>query len=1243
MKILAIRIKNLASLEGITEVDFTVEPLSTAGIFAITGPTGSGKSTLLDALCLALFAKTPRHENGKESDVKLQDGGTNTITQNDVKGILRKGCGEGYAEVDFVGIDNNHYRSNWTVNRARNNIGGALQPDKIQLTNLTEDRVFPETRKTVLLKEIEQLIGLNFAQFTRSVLLAQGEFTAFLKADKNEKSALLEKLTGTEIYSEISIKIYQNYSAAELEYRLVEAEMGGIQLLSKAEQTELNLQKAALSTNSIKLEDEILKVVNDMNWHVTITNLTQYKTAAKEALDICENEKVNAKDRNTTFNLVEAVQPARAIFTEKIALKQQITDINKSLIDLNNSIEVLNIKKATATSSLSTASANLLKKETDYKGAAPQIDEAKALDVVLQEKNKQLTTVATEASEATTNKLQQEKITADKQQDIELTTATTDQLQTWKNNNILRQPIAENHAIIHAQLADAGKLVKQQKDYENNLTGNQGKLEKVITSIKQIKTEVELSTIKIEKLKTVNNTNKQAIDLINFDDIKATENILRAVINKIVPATACWNILHTNQQALESIIKKLLLNSNEIDSKKIFLAKQNSNLKIASGRQDLAEKILNEAILQTQASVVDMRAQLTTESPCPVCGSKDHPFINDNPALNNVIDSLKKEDTDCKKTYKEVLVYCNTISTEISNIEGNNISLEKEKTAIEIKLSSQNKTWVSFNMDAACLAISTDERLLWLQEQESKLTAQQIVNDQELTNYEQLKDKILVQQTEISTAENQLLQSQGLLNNNEQGQTFIAIELKRIQEELNNCTKNIKTITTQLDVFFNDKDWQNKWQMDALGFIEKIDKFTTDWNSNLTALTNGEINLKNLQTELKGFKTMQQSLNANATNLNTKKESTDKELSIIAQQRKALFNGAPIANVVQQFLQQIEQAKINVNTSTVENVAINNEVIKADSNKANLEKQVQTFFEQIEVNSALILKWINAHNETNPSILDEISITNLLAYPLIWISEERNALNLLDVAITKAMTTFTDKDLSLAEFASKKIPNDTAAFLAIRHPEIQLLIKSCHEELTEIDYKFKTHTDKQTTLGNLIAEADIKKEIYQNWHKLNDVIGSSDGKKFRQFAQEYTLDILLGFSNIHLAELANRYKLSRVPNSLALQVLDRDMGDEIRSVHSLSGGESFLVSLALALGLSALTSNKMKIESLFIDEGFGSLDPDTLIIAMDALTKLQDQGRKVGVISHVAEMTENISTQIKIIKMANGRSRVDVV
>ncbi|MBY0555812.1 MAG: exonuclease SbcC, partial [Burkholderiaceae bacterium] len=180
----------------------------------------------------------------------------------------------------------------------------------------------------------------------------------------------------------------------------------------------------------------------------------------------------------------------------------------------------------------------------------------------------------------------------------------------------------------------------------------------------------------------------------------------------------------------------------------------------------------------------------------------------------------------------------------------------------------------------------------------------------------------------------------------------------------------------------------------------------------------------------------------------------------------------------------------------------------------------------------------------------------------------------------------------------------------------------------------------------MLAQITEQEAIEQRWSRLSDLIGSADGKKFRNYAQQFTLDVLLGYANAHLRHLARRYQLERIPNpaspSLALQVRDRDMGDEMRSVHSLSGGESFLVSLALALGLASLSSNRVRVESLFIDEGFGSLDADTLRVAMDALDGLQAMGRKVGVISHVQEMTERIATRILVQPAAGGKSSVTV-
>jgi exonuclease SbcC len=195
----------------------------------------------------------------------------------------------------------------------------------------------------------------------------------------------------------------------------------------------------------------------------------------------------------------------------------------------------------------------------------------------------------------------------------------------------------------------------------------------------------------------------------------------------------------------------------------------------------------------------------------------------------------------------------------------------------------------------------------------------------------------------------------------------------------------------------------------------------------------------------------------------------------------------------------------------------------------------------------------------------------------------------------------------------------------------------------QFNLRLMEDAEHKRRIGELLKEIEVQERRVEDWAKLNEIIGSADGKKFRQIAQEYTLDVLLRFSNVHLNRLSSRYVLERISGTLGLQVVDRDMGNEVRTVFSLSGGESFLVSLALALGLASLTSSRMRVESLFIDEGFGSLDPNTLNIAMDALERLQQQGRKVGVISHVQEMTERIGIQIRVSKQQSGRSRVEVV
>jgi len=203
-----------------------------------------------------------------------------------------------------------------------------------------------------------------------------------------------------------------------------------------------------------------------------------------------------------------------------------------------------------------------------------------------------------------------------------------------------------------------------------------------------------------------------------------------------------------------------------------------------------------------------------------------------------------------------------------------------------------------------------------------------------------------------------------------------------------------------------------------------------------------------------------------------------------------------------------------------------------------------------------------------------------------------------------------------------------------------------HERAAGLSMRIREDEQRRERARSMMAEIERQRAIEERWAKLAELIGSADGKKFRNYAQQFTLDVLLGYANTHLAQLARRYRLERVVStagpSLALMVRDQDMGGEVRSVNSLSGGESFLVSLALALGLASLSSNRVKVESLFIDEGFGSLDSDTLGVAMDALDALQSLGRKVGVISHVQEMTERIATKVLVRPAGGGCSAITV-
>ncbi len=287
--------------------------------------------------------------------------------------------------------------------------------------------------------------------------------------------------------------------------------------------------------------------------------------------------------------------------------------------------------------------------------------------------------------------------------------------------------------------------------------------------------------------------------------------------------------------------------------------------------------------------------------------------------------------------------------------------------------------------------------------------------------------------------------------------------------------------------------------------------------------------------------------------------------------------------------------------------------------------------------------WLTQHAaQQNEPPLDATSLGELLVHGHDWLLEERRCLTVVDEARAGAEAVHKAclSRLAVLEQANPGVgdPADLQQQKAALGQQREALL----EKMTELVVRLRQDDDRRTQQHDLSLSLAAQEQALDVWARLNELIGSADGRKFRNYAQQFTLDVLLGYANRHLEHLARRYRLERVKEKLALMVVDQDMGDEMRSVHSLSGGETFLVSLALALGLASLSSNRIKVESLFIDEGFGSLDADTLHIAMNALDCLHAQGRKVGIISHVHEMTERIGTRIQVRRLAGGQSRVVV-
>ncbi|HJL14963.1 MAG TPA: AAA family ATPase, partial [Sandaracinaceae bacterium LLY-WYZ-13_1] len=309
MRILAIRGANLASLEGDFALELDVGALSRAGVFAICGPTGAGKSTLLDAMCLALFDTAPRLEGrGRGRVGRAGEDEADRLTISDPRSLLRKGTGAGFAEVDFEGVDGRRYRARWEVRRARERPDGKLQPSAMSLTDLEDERTVGG-RKTDAKAAIERALGLSFDQFRRSVLLAQGDFAAFLNADPKDRADLLERMTGTEIYGLISQEAHARANEERRALDRLEGDLVRVRVLSDDERADAAGRVRGLRIRVHEDELAVRRAADAVRWHHELAALRRDERAALDEAARVNEQLAIAETARRELEAVEAARP----------------------------------------------------------------------------------------------------------------------------------------------------------------------------------------------------------------------------------------------------------------------------------------------------------------------------------------------------------------------------------------------------------------------------------------------------------------------------------------------------------------------------------------------------------------------------------------------------------------------------------------------------------------------------------------------------------------------------------------------------------------------------------------------------------------------------------------------------------------------------------------------------------------------------------------------------------------------
>ena len=1251
MRILRISGKNLASLAGEFTVDFEAEPLASSGLFAISGPTGAGKSTLLDALCLALYGATPRLQK-RIGGSQLPDVGSETVTAQDPRTLLRRGAAEGWSEVDFVGSDDGRYRARWSVRRAYNRPSGALQPVKITLHRLPELAPLGGTN-TESAQEIVARIGLSFEQFTRAVLLAQNEFSAFLKTDENERGELLETLTGTTIYTEISRRAFERYKEERDKTSLLQAKLANQAPLNPEQRAELDTERAAADVAQAALDARFVLLETQLRWHHELDKLSAGEAQAQAALATATAARDEAGERRRRLATLDAVQPARPLVADVARLEGERRQALAASVRNETDLAAVQETRRQAGQELDAAMARLDAAEEALRQAAPQLDGAKALDAGL-EALAPAHAQAAQALEAARNAAREARAAhAAKAAELDRARQSRDSAGAWLAANARLEPLATQWQRWERLLSQAEQASTTLAAGNSALEAARAQAEQAAGREAQAAAALSQAIAHQEVLESKRREAMAALEGFDADAIGAERHALETRRERLTTAERTWLDLSAAHDALATLARE----HDRVDTARAAAHSQLESARAAApaldGAMQQAERSLATAELACAASVEQLRANLSDDTPCPVCGAHEHPYAHQDAQLHAMLAGLRGQVDACRARVRDNNALQANQAAALNAASERLAGLTSERGALDNRIASLTQAWEADPL--APDAPAEAERGDWFGAQRAALRAAFDAVAARETAWRSAAGTRDAAQREVDAAQSVLARLRQAADGERESAARLRDELRAHTVRLETSSAQLAALLEELDPALAGADgdgWQSAWQRDPSGWRQARAAEAGRWQEQTALQARALASATTLEAEATAAQARIGDIDRAGAAAKAEFERIDAELARMRGERGALWQGRAAREVERELNAAVTTARealagrqAAANDATQRETAARTALTQLSERIAELDNAGATA-------ATALADWLDDYRRQSDSdgldpVEDSAELARLLQVGTAWLAQERAALGALDAEVGSAGAVLNERRAQRAAHLASR-PEDEQSLETVQalFDAIKAERQSAHDLAAALRLRALQDDERRKQAESSLAGIERQQAVEARWGKLSELIGSSDGKKFRNYAQQFTLDVLLGYANVHLSQLARRYRLERVSYqgmpSLALMVRDQDMGGEVRSVNSLSGGESFLVSLALALGLASLSSNRVRVESLFIDEGFGSLDSETLGVAMDALDALQSMGRKVGVISHVQEMTERIATKVLVRPSGGGSSAVVV-